>query len=211
MRWSPASAAVRTRSACSTRFSTTRRCDLRRRSGGRRHRERASTPPRCAPAVPACCTAIAPTSVRRRRPDHRDAFGFRRTRLSRRRPRACVAQGQRPRAVRRRHRRRSARGVPRADARSKASSPALESSHAVALCDEARARDGRRIKAILVNLSGPRRQGHPYGRRARRDQVLHVSRTRRRAFAHCERTGRARGADPVHHRRRSRAVTAPSR
>ena len=33
----------------------------------------------------------------RQRPDHRDPFGFRRPRLSRRRSRACLAEGQRPR------------------------------------------------------------------------------------------------------------------
>ena len=49
----------------------------------------------------------------RRRPDHRDPFGLGGPRLPGCRPRARVAQGQRTRAVRRDHRRRGARGVPR--------------------------------------------------------------------------------------------------
>ena len=49
----------------------------------------------------------------RERPDHRDAFGLGRARLSGRRSRARVAQGHRPRRVRGDHRRRGARGVPR--------------------------------------------------------------------------------------------------
>jgi len=42
---------------------------------------------------------------RRRRSDHRDPFHFRRSRLSRRRSRACLVEGQRSRQVRGRHRR----------------------------------------------------------------------------------------------------------
>ena len=78
----------------------------RRRSGRRGHRDRPSRgdavrrPPRRAARQPHLSAAG------RGRPDHRDAFDLRRPGLSRRRPRACLAQGQRARGIRRRHRRR---------------------------------------------------------------------------------------------------------
>ena len=93
----------------------------RRRSGGRGHRDR----PPCgvADGGPARRAARQPhvPAAGRERPDHRDAFGLGGPRLSGRRPRARVAQGHRPRRVRVDHRRRSARGVPRAAAASRAS------------------------------------------------------------------------------------------
>ena len=58
----------------------------------------------------------------RERADHRDAFGLGRARLSRRRPRARVAEGQRARGVRGGHRRRGASARFTTCAGSKASS-----------------------------------------------------------------------------------------
>jgi hypothetical protein len=46
------------------------------------------------------------------RPDHRDAQRERRPRLPRRRPRACVAEGHRPRRIRRHHRQGGAGSLP---------------------------------------------------------------------------------------------------
>ena len=85
----------------------------RRRGGGRGHRHRPPLgvadrrPPRRAARQPHLPAAG------RRRPDHRDALDLGRPRLSGRRPRARVAEGQRPRRVRVDHRRRGARRVPR--------------------------------------------------------------------------------------------------
>ena len=105
------------------------------RSASRR-RARASRPAgmrrRCRAGSPACCTATHLPAAGRERPDHRDAFDLGRPRLSRRRPRARVAEGQRPRRVRRRSptTRRSRRST--SCCRIEGIIPALESSHAVA-------------------------------------------------------------------------------
>ena len=113
MRWSPASAAARNAMGIFHPFLNDRdvrivgveaagegidsgrhAASLSRRAPGRAARQ---------PHLPA---------AGRRRPDHRDAFGVGRPRLSRRRSRARLAEGHRARRVRRRHRRRGAGGVP---------------------------------------------------------------------------------------------------
>ena len=100
----------------------------------------------------------------RRRPDHRSPFDLGRARLSRHRPGAFLAEGYRPGEVRLGHRRGSAGRLPAAVASWKASfrrwnppmrwpmsrkiAPKLPKDH-----------------LIVVNLCGPRRQGHLRRRR----------------------------------------------
>ena len=101
-RWSPASAAAPTRWASSTRTSR-RGCAADRRRGRRRGLEsgkHAATLQRGRARRAARQSHLS--AAGRRRPDHRDAFGLGRARLPRRRPRARVAEGQRPRRIRRR-------------------------------------------------------------------------------------------------------------
>ena len=99
-----------------------------------------------------------------KRPDHRDAFDFGGTRLSGRRPRACVAEGQRPRRV---------RGSQPTTKRSQAFHdlcrlegiiPALESSHALAYAAKMAPRMPQGPDPARQSLR-PRRQGHAYRRR----------------------------------------------
>ena len=89
----------------------------------------------------------------------------RRPRLSRRRPRARVAQGHRPRRVRRHHRRRGARGVPRL-CRIEGIIPALESATRVAYAMKLAPTMPKDSDPARQPLR-PRRQGHAHGRRAR--------------------------------------------
>ena len=104
----------------------------------------------------------------RRRPDHRDALDLGRPRLSRRRPRARLAEGHRPRRVRRHHRRRGAGRVPRL-CRTEGIIPALESSHAVAYAMKL-APTLRPDQHLLVNLSGRGDKDIAHRRRARRER-----------------------------------------
>jgi tryptophan synthase beta chain len=88
----------------------------------------------------------------RERPDHRDAFDFRRPRLSRRRPGARLAEGQPSRRLRRGDRRRGARRLP-CLCRYEGIIPALESAHALAYAARL-APTLPKDKLLLVNLSG---------------------------------------------------------
>jgi tryptophan synthase beta chain len=91
-------------------------------------------------------------AVRRRRPDHRDPFGLGRPGLPRRRPRACLPQGQRPRQY---------VGITDDEAmeafhllaRTEGILAALESSHAIAQAMKL-ARELPKDALVLCNLSG---------------------------------------------------------
>jgi tryptophan synthase beta chain len=123
-----------------------------RRRGGRRGPGQRQALGQLSAAVRACCTATAPTAAGRQRPDHRDAQHQRRPGLPRRRPRARLAEGHRPRRVRGHHRRRGAGAFHRL-CRTEGIIPALESSHAVAYAMKL-AKTMRPDQSILVNLSG---------------------------------------------------------
>ena len=123
IRWSPASAAAPTPWACSTRSSTTASVEIfgveaaghglddrpARRLDRRRPARRAARQPHL-------------SADGRRRPDRRGAFDLGRPRLSRHRPRACLAARHGPRQISVGHRRRGARRRSSSAASSKASS-----------------------------------------------------------------------------------------
>ena len=127
----------------------------RRRGGRRGHRDAAGMRRRCPPARPACCTATAPTCCRTRT--------ARSSRRIRSRP-ASIIPGVGPEHAWLKdtgraeyvvdHRRRGARGVPRAAAASKASSRrsnrAMRSRYAMKLAPTHAAA----TSILLVNLSG---------------------------------------------------------
>ena len=89
------------------------RRDLRRRGGGARAR-RARRPRGLARGRPARRAARQPhlSADERRRPDQRGPFDLGRPRLSRHRPRACLAEGERPRHLSLGDRQGGARRVP---------------------------------------------------------------------------------------------------
>src|SRR5207237_9919817 len=111
-------------------------------------------------------------------PDHRDAFGFGRARLSRGRTRARVAQGQWPRTVRLEHRRPGARGVPRLLPHRRYHPRAGIRARAC-VRRRGRAHDDTRQGAADQSL-GPGRQGHEHRCRAQRLEVPLPTRMRSR-------------------------------
>ena len=137
----------------------------------------------------------------RERPDHRDAFDLGRPRLSRRRPRACLAEGQRARRVRGDHRRRGACAHSTTCAASKASSRRWNPAMRWLMRRSSRRRWPRTrccwsiCPAAATRTCTPSREmsGITF------DDVSHPDHLRQAQAA------QAQGADPVHHRRRSRS------
>ena len=99
----------------------------------------------------------------RERPDHRNAFDLGRSRLPRRRPRARVPEGHRPRRIRRHHRRRGAGRVP-PPVPHRRHHPGARIEPCGGLRDEDGADDAQRPAPAGQPL-GPRRQGHRHRRR----------------------------------------------
>ncbi len=125
----------------------------RRRGGRRRARQRAS---RGEPAARLARRAARQPHVHpagRQRADHRDAFDLGRPRLSGRRSRARMAEGHRPRGVRRRDRRRGARGLPRLLPHRR-HHPGARVEPRAGVCRRSSRRRCARDRIILVNLSG---------------------------------------------------------
>ena len=109
---SPASAAAATRPACSTRSSTTRRSSWsasRPAAAAPNAGEHAATLSHGKPGVLHGTLQLRPAG--RRRPDRRRPLRLRRPRLPRRRPRAQLLEGHRPRPLHQRQRRRGPEGV----------------------------------------------------------------------------------------------------
>ena len=160
MRCSHASAAVRTRSASSMRFSTTLDVRLYRPRGGRRRRRdrEARTQRRPRHAWPPARHAHLPAPGRER-PDDRVALDLGWSRLSRSRPRALVAQRHRAR------RSTSPSATPRpwtrfsALTRNEGIIPAIESAHAIAGAIRLGRALGPDATCCRESL-GPRRQGY---------------------------------------------------
>ena len=168
-----------TRWASSIPYIDARRRAADRRRGGRRGpRQRQARGVAAAPARPACCTATAPTCCRTTNGQitetHSISAG---PRLSRRRPRARLAEGHRPRRVRRRSptTRRSRRSTTCAapKASSRRSNRATRVAYAMKLAPTHAAGPDPARQPLR-----PRRQGHAHRRRARattpsmRDQKL---------------------------------------
>ena len=130
-----------------------RRAPRRRRGGGRGHRHRPSR--RVAGRRPPGRAARQPhlRAVRRRWPDHRDAFGVGRPGLSRRRPRARVPQGQPAAPSTSASTDDEALAAFHQLARTEGILPALESSHAIAQAIKL-ARELPKDAIVLCNLSG---------------------------------------------------------
>ncbi len=133
----------------------------------------------------------------RGRPDHRDPLDLRRPGLPRRRPRARLAEGHRPRRVRRPSPTRKRCEAFHNLCRLEGIIPALESSHALAYAAEAGADPGQGQDPAGQPLR-PGRQGHaPWPKsRGSSSEVAHS-----KSFRTPERRG-PQGADSLHHGRR---------
>ena len=191
-RWSPASAAARTRSASSIPFLDepgVAMIGVEAAGHGIETGKHAASLNGGAPGRAARQPHLS--AAGRRRPDHRRAFDLGRPRLSRHRPRACLAARRRRVDYVAGHRRRGARRLPAADAGSKASSRRWNPRTPWPQVAEARADarpDGSSAGGQPVR---PRRQG-PRHRRARTGGGAHERRAHRRAASpRCTREGRA--------------------
>ncbi len=150
----------------------------RRRGGGRGHRHRAALGVADRGAARRAARQPHLPAAGRERPDHRDALGVGRPRLSGRGSRARVAEGQRPRRVRVDHRRRGDRGVPPV-LPDRGHHPGARVLARAGVRLEARRHDGEGPHPAREPL-GARRQGHEHRRRALRIEVLLPARMRSR-------------------------------